>query len=69
MLVEKSDDLKRLVQDLIESTVKLFKEENINSKEYSLRLKFNDYKELEYLEELKDREFKAILNMRGFFHE
>jgi hypothetical protein len=64
MLAEKSDELEKLVQDLIESTVKFFREENINSEEYSLRLKFNDYKGLKYLKEVDEcRDFVAFLDI------
>jgi hypothetical protein len=55
-LVEKSDELKELVQDLIESASELFKKENIDPQEYPLRLKFNDYPGLEYFKEEKDLE-------------
>jgi len=53
-LVEKSDELKELVQDLIESALGLFKEKNLDPAEYPLRLKFNDYPGLEYVKEEKD---------------
>lgn len=67
-LAEKSDELEEIVQDLIESALKLFKEENINPEEYSLRLKFNDYKGLKYSKEEKtlgkqDMEYTAYLNV------
>jgi len=55
-LAEKSDEFKELVQDLIESASELFKKENINPAKYPLRLKFNDYPELEYVREEKDLE-------------
>jgi uncharacterized membrane protein len=55
-LAEKSDELKELVQDLIESASELFKKENIDPQEYPLRLKFNDYHGLEYFKEEKDLE-------------
>jgi hypothetical protein len=55
-LAEKSDELKELVQDLIEGALGLFKEENMDPEEYPLRLKFNDYYGLEYVKEEKDLE-------------
>lgn len=64
ILAKKSYELENLVQELIDNALEFFKKENIDPREYPLRLRFNDYKGLKYVKEernLEDHEYIAYL--------
>lgn len=54
------DELKRAVQELINYGIELIKENNLNPKDYPIKLRHNDYEGLEY-------EFKGENDYLGWF--
>lgn len=64
---EKDEDLKDLAQFVISDLVNYFKENNLDPKQYPLRLRHNDYEGLIYVKEEKrfliGKEYIAYLNL------
>lgn len=65
--IQKSYEQKNLTQELIDNAIDFFRKEKINPEEYPLRLRFNDYKRLKYVKEVRKflirKEYIAYLDL------
>lgn len=63
--IQKSFELKKLVQEIISSANVFFKKENIDPEKYPLKLKYNDYVGIDYVGRKKylKKEYSAYLNL------